>query len=491
MQNINPKPWTPYAPPKSLPVEKKELVFAVLAIFCGLVLSNFILFGGFNLGFAIGVVLCISCLAGYLLWTGRKGSIYSTLLLILSAVIAAGFARSNDDFVKFVMFWFLAVGISLGLCLMAGRNQYATNGITAVLDVPRTIITFGFEQISPALRGLFQRFRSGGPAIRSGIAVLAGLAIAVPLLVVMIPLLMSADAAFEGLIALLPDFNPSELILTVGFGGAAGAFLFALGVGLRHGEDKKSAQEKQTPAFHPLMINTALCVVTGLFLLYLLSQLAYFVGGFSGILPPGFTPAQYARRGFFEMAWLCAIDLGIIALSVGLVRKEEGNAPLSTRLLCLFIGIVTIFFVTTASAKMMLYIDAFGLTRLRVLTEIIMVYLGLATATVCLWLFRPRLPYMKILLIAALVIGAAVIWIDVDTVVADYNVSAYLDGRLETVDLSYLAELGDGAAPHIARLLEDTDASVAKQAQAILYRHRPFDGDFRSWNFADWYADQF
>lgn len=491
MENTNQQPWTPYEPPKSLPVGKKELIFAVLAIFCGLILCNFTLFGGFSLGFAIGAVLCIGCIAGYLLVSGRKGSDYSAALLILSAVIAAGFARSDDEFVKFVMLCFLAVSVSLGLCLMAGRNRRPTAGITSLLDAPRAFITFGFEQASPALRGLVQRLRSGGPAIRGGLAVLAGLAIAVPLLLVMIPLLMSADAAFEGLIALLPEFNIFEAIVTAGFGGILGGFLFALGVGLRHKEDKNSAPSEQKRFFHPLMVNTALSVVSLLFLVYLFSQLAYFVGGFSGILPAGFTPAQYARRGFFEIAWLCAIDLGIIALSVGLVQKKEGKAPLSTRLLCLFIGIVTVFFVTAASAKMLLYIGTFGLTRLRLLTEIIMVFLGLATVTVCLWLFLPRLPYMKVLIIAALVMGAAVIWVDVDTVVANYNVSAYLDGRLETVDFRYLAELGDGAVPHIARLTDHTDPDIAARARALLYKRRAIEGDFRSWNFADWFAGRY
>lgn len=491
MENTNQQPWVPYQPPKPLPIGKTELIFAVLAIFCGLILCNFTLFGGFNLGFAIGAVLCIGCLTGYLLRSGRKGDRYSTALLILSGIIAAGFARSDDDFVKFVMLWFLGISASLGLCLMAGRNRRSTAGLTSLLDAPRAVITFGFEQASPALRGLFQRLRSGGPAIRGGIAVLAGLAIAVPLLVVMIPLLISADAAFEGLIALLPEFNIFEAVVTIGFGAVAAVLLFSMGVGLRHREDPVSTPGEKMRLFHPLMINTALSAVAALFLVYLFSQLAYFVGGFSGILPEGFTPAQYARRGFFEMAWLCAIDLGIISLAVGLVRKREGKAPLSTRLLCLFIGLVTVFFVVTASAKMLLYINTFGLTRLRLLTEIIMVFLGIATVTVCLWLFRPRLPYMKILLIAALVIGAAVIWVDVDTVVANYNVSAYLDGRLETVDFHYLAELDDGAVPHIARLTDHADPDIAARARALLYRRRAIEGDFRSWNFANWFAGKY
>ena len=56
------------------------------------------------------------------------------------------------------------------------------------------------------------------------------------------------------------------------------------------------------------MASVTLCVALGMislvYVLYLVSQLAYFSGGFSGILPKGYTMAEYARRGFFEMAWL-------------------------------------------------------------------------------------------------------------------------------------------------------------------------------------------
>jgi hypothetical protein len=235
-------------------------------------------------------------------------------------------------------------------------------------------------------------------------------------------------------------------------------------------------------------VNTALvglCLVYGV---YLFSQLAYFVGGFAGVLPEGFTMAEYARRGFFEMAALCAINLALIALAVGLVEKGE-KTPLSTRLLCLFIGIVTVFFVITASAKMGMYIGSYGLTRLRVLTEVIMVFLGLATAVVCAWLFVPKMPYMKVIVIIALVMGAAVLWADVDTVVAAYNVGAYQAGTLKSVDVEYLTTLSSGAVPYIAELAE------AGHPDAVFYMKSveislPATYDLRNWNWASWMAQK-
>ena len=111
--------------------------------------------------------------------------------------------------------------------------------------------------------------------------------------------------------------------------------------------------------------------------------------------------AEYARRGFFEMAVLCGINLALTALSTFLVRKY-GRINLLTKLLCLFIGLVTLFLVCTASAKMFLYIGSFGLTRMRVLTQIVMLFLALVDLVAMVWLFAPKLPYMKFVVVAAL-----------------------------------------------------------------------------------------
>jgi len=119
-----------------------------------------------------------------------------------------------------------------------------------------------------------------------------------------------------------------------------------------------------------------------------------------------------------------------------------------------------------------------------------MIWLGLATITVCVWLFIPKLAYMKIVLVLALVIGAAVAWADVDTVVARYNVNAYLSGTQETVDIYYLESLGSGAIPYIQKLSYAQDPQVASSAMSYMSKRNHEEvKDFRDWNFADHQAD--
>ena len=467
------------------PVGKRELIFGAVLLAVCLLMVNCVFFGGLHLGFAVAYILCILCSGAYLICSGRKPTAYSASLLALSIVTAASFARSDDSFVKLVMLCFLFISTNLGLSLLAGKNRYHTGGIRSVMDAFGTLFGLGVGELPASSRGLGVAFRRSGSIGQKGGAVLLGLGIAIPVLLIIVPLLVQADAAFEGMLRYLPEFSLGEIICTVLFGGCLAFVLYTRNAALQH-MDGRTVPVKDRKGMSPLTVNTLLITACLVYCAYLVSQLAYFTGGFAGVLPEDYTLAQYARRGFFEMAWLCAINLSIIIFSLSLCKKQV-TTPLFTRLLCLFIGIVTLFLVATASAKMILYIQSFGLTRLRLLTQIVTVFLGIVTVLVSVWLFVPKLPYMKVVLLTALLIGVAISWADVDTQVARYNVGAYLSGNMETVDAHYLNSLGHGAVPYIEKLANEApDQTVAADARDLLqHRWAAAPEDFRSWNYVN------
>jgi hypothetical protein len=236
-------------------------------------------------------------------------------------------------------------------------------------------------------------------------------------------------------------------------------------------------------------VNTVLIMVCLVYAVYLLSQLAYFSGGLSGILPEEFTLAEYARRGFFEMAWLCAMNLGILCLTIWLIREE--TFPRLTKITGTFLAGITVFLILTASAKMFLYIGSYGLTWSRVTTEVFMLWLAITTVLVAIRLFLPKFGYMKAVVLTAMVLGTLVFWVDVNTLVANYNVNAYRTGKLETVDVSHLSTLGSAAVPRLLELTEDSDPEIAEAARWQLDRESKYTvEDFRQWNYSRARADK-
>lgn len=482
-ENMNPIPE-----PKPEPVliaRGRELIFGGSILLLAVALCNFIFYGGCHLAF--GLVAAVMILASwlYLCKSGHRFGGYEKALLILSLMICLGFGRSDDGAMKLLMLLFLFGAVNLALCLGAGQNRRNPNGAASLLDAPRAFYALGFGNLGQAGTGLTVGIRQGGAATRRIGAVGTGLLISIPILMVMILLLMDADAAFEGLMDLLPEFELREYLQSAFWGFFLGWILYSRAVAL-------AKSPKPIPAFrsgkgiNALTVNTVLIMVCLVYVVYLLSQLAYLSGGLSGILPEEYTLAEYARRGFFEMAWLCCLNLGILCFSIYLIRQEK--LPRLTKIAGSFIGAVTIFFVITASAKMIMYIGSYGLTRRRVLTEVIMLWLALTTVLVTLRLFKPNFGYMKAVVLTAMVLGALVFWVDVDSVVGRYNVRAYQSGRLETIDVSHLDSLGSAGVPWLVELTEDEDPVVARKALLLLESRDKYGylyeiEDFRDWNF--------
>lgn len=470
------------APRRVLAAGKGELLLAAVMAVLGIAQCNFIIKGGFQLGYAITMPLLILCAALYLIRRGHKLTWYSGGLLGLSILIALGFARSDDPSVKVCLFLLQLAGVNLGLCLLAGQNRRNPASAASLLDAPRALFRMGAGGLFSAGRGLVRGIRDSGTAGRRFGAVGAGLLISLPILVIMISLLTSADAAFEGLLKLLPEADAGECVSSCFWGIALAWLLYSRAVAL-HQSPKPPVAAAGEKKVSVLTVNTVLTAVCLVYCVYLFSQLAYLSGGLSGILPEEFTMAEYARRGFFEMSRLCMINLSLICVCVWLVKKDN-RISLYTRLCGTFLGLITLFLVAAASAKMFMYIGSYGLTWNRVITEVVMLWMALTTVVVVLWLFLPKIPYMKVVFLSAMAIGAAVLWVDVDTVVARYNVEAYRSGKLETVDVDYLDRLSVSAVPYIYRLTTDSDPEVAEQARQALSRKECEIEDFRGWNYA-------
>ena len=219
---------------------------------------------------------------------------------------------------------------------------------------------------------------------------------------------------------------------------------------------------------------TLLCVLGVFYLIYLFSQLAYFTDAFQGVFPQDYdnTVAAYAKRGFFETIAISAINLTVVAL-IALFTKREGRKrlPASVLLPVFFITAFSLFLLASAAFKMYIYMDCYGLTRLRVSASVFLLFVLIAWIAAVIRLLAPGFPFMRMVIVACFAIGIAVGYADIDRVVVSYNISAWQSGQLRELDLAMTEEMSDSIVPQLIGLLDSEDETVRQNA-AVALRQR-------------------
>lgn len=211
-----------------------------------------------------------------------------------------------------------------------------------------------------------------------------GILIAVPVLMVIIPLLSSADKGFARIMMswtkYLTDhfsFNLMQILLSL----PVSAYLFGLIYGGIHERntdriDKEKIKEfgRECRIVPDVAIYTAEGIVSMVYFLFIFLQGTYLFSAFGGIRPAGFTYAEYARKGFFELCAVAAFNL-VILLAAGMLSKTEKEKNPGLRFLNVLISVLTLLLIATAMSKMVMYIQVYGLTVKRILTVVFMLWM--------------------------------------------------------------------------------------------------------------------
>lgn len=511
MQQMNYQPYPPqyncYIPPVQPPVRKmpyfgtnrKDLVFALillcLSIFCA---NSFIYVSRPGLGASIFTVAIFITLAVFLFRQKKAVTFYGIFACFMYPAFAVSFSVTGSN----IFFVVNALFVLSGIIYMEFMQLRHYQGFRSIGDLCYTLFLLTFGRIHYAFYALFHRETPDGTVIkRKTSGIFLGIAIAVPFLVVIIPLLILSDAAFENLLSGITLSKVIEIMISVFFGVLI--FTLLLGRALCAPRTKrKEAEEKHRNGMDSVIVISFLSMICAIYVVYLVSQLAYFFNAFAGLLPKGYSVAEYARRGFFEMTLICAINLLIVFLANLLCSKKDEKTPRAVQILSMFLCIFSLVMAATVLSKIGLYIHSFGMTRLRILTSLFTILLIVIFISAAIRLFSKNVPYMKIALMTAAVLLLFATYADTDRLVASYNIRAYQNGTLSSIDMRTIRDLGSHTVvPYVFDLIDDEKAEVSEEAKDILSEHadRIFiikgsatpvlverrDTDWRAWNYTE------
>lgn len=464
--------FSPYGLPRKPREEKKidfsktDYIFMGIFAVLSLCLVFFGFFGGMAIGFTISAIALVAALEVY---TVKKGefsfvSIASLVLAVLSSVVFTLYA--SDTLSRFIAF--LVLFASTALCTVSLTDKTVADNINGVVKLAFSTFLAPFSNVPVFVKSLLKNDKK-----KTAVQIIAAVGAAIPVLVVVIALLSSADAAFEGLVGKIASsigMTIFKLIVTA----IVLIIVVSFAVTCKYKLNEQSGaplQPEKARKFNSPFAVTFLGLIALVYLVYMFSQTAYFFSAFSGILPTGyeFSFAQYARRGFFETEVIAAINLILMTLVMWLtVRRENGKLNPIVKGLLTFIGVFTILFIATAISKMIMYIGEYGLTVLRLFTSVFMLATAVVIVAFIIRIFKPELKTMKYAAIISMALFTVLCLCGIDRTVASYNVNAYLNGKLPTVDIEMLYSLSDSAIPYVAKLTECDDETVKKEASIIV-----------------------
>ncbi|MCW5873076.1 MAG: DUF4173 domain-containing protein [Anaerolineales bacterium] len=324
------------------------------------------------------------------------------------------------------------------------------------------------------------RARGKQQAKRPWAAVLRGMVLALPIVLVLGALLASADKAYadflEQLITFLrlerlPEYVFRLILISLLAVGIFGAYVYAF-VRSRAGAAKKAVVKPFLGFTEASIILGSVAVLLGSFVFL---QLRYFFGGTANIFGPdaSATFAEYARRGFAELCVVAVLVLALFVVLSSVTKRSAGQQKYFSGLGVTLLALIAVVLVS-AFKRLLLYEEAYGYTSMRLLPHIFMVWLGLLLLAIVALEFTGRQRHFAAaVLLAAVGFVATLPLINVDAFTVRANIAHGLQPspypeRRETVDRMHLANLSPDAVPAlVAGYLEQRAAGNQELAEQL------------------------
>jgi len=469
-------------------MERQEIGILLGTMVLSLLLIEWIVMGGLGIAVCLYVILYYSVAIGYAKKIGRQLSKDKMLLLIPIGLVTLCFGLYSNILLRFLNSVLLYALIMLQTSYMYEAEIYKRFSKLLLLDVLHTGLVVPLSNITSVAQIVKHHFSGEAKSkIKILLKVLLGGILSLPFMIVVGSLLISSDAAFEGLMNITMQnifYNAGEVaakvLLTVIVFFPMYGFFYGLKNKKRYfsGEEAPLAYQRidSTIAF---TFVTLLCFV---YITYCFSQLAYFVSAFKMFLPGNFTFAEYARRGFFEFVPLSMINLGVITglsywtKDIATVTKERWQKGY-----IVFISIFTLFLISSAFSKIVMYIGRYGLTLLRVYTSWFLALMFVVYSIILLKIFIKKIHLTKALFISFIVMFLGLNFVNIDKLIAHHNVKLYMSQKEEHIDTNALYKLSPSAASEIIKLVEGDNKEIAMQVKDLLTHYHNESNEANMW----------
>lgn len=276
-------------------------------------------------------------------------------------------------------------------------------------------------------------------------AVLAGLLMSLVFLAVVLPLLVQSDMIFASYFKTF--FRRIHFGTLFGIGGmillgSVLCYSFFRALCVQKAPEEKESKENRVNAVIGITFTAVLAVV---YVLYCGIQIWNLFMGMQKGLPEGITYSQYAHAGFWQLLVVSIINFITVLICMQLFRKHNLLKGLLTVL-----SVCTCIMTISAAYRMILYVQEYQLTFLRILVLWFLAVLALIMCGTIISIYKERFHLFRYIVTVIACSYIALSFARPDTLVAQYNLEhgEYMNEN----DVRYLLTMSMDAAPIIAQI---------------------------------------
>ena len=405
------------------------------------------------------------------------------------AFVAALMLRDSEALAAFSL---LAAMILLGIAAGRAANSWVSRALPS--DVAFSAVRVGLLGAAGPLgwgRGDPDAVSNNSGLSRNGRTLLRGTLMALPALLFLGALLMSADEVFARIIRETFQIDIEQVVqhvaITAVIAWGSAGYLRAL---LVPDEDIMSQLRIPRPALPAAEVTVALWILNLLFLAFMAVQLRYLFGGATLVeVTPGLTYADYARKGFFELVAAAALVVPILLAADWAAAQDNERSRKVLRGTTAVLVVLLLGVLSSAAYRMRLYQQAYGLTEDRLYGSVFIVWLTVVLGWLVYTVLRGRREQFALgAIVAGLAAIASLHLLNPHALIAKVNLDRMSAGKV--YDGEYVAALSADAVPvtlsRLDRLPEVERCRTIRMLKDRWSGERR--GGWRAWNLSDWRA---
>lgn len=342
-----------------------------------------------------------------------------------------------------------------------------TNNLEILFDDLARLIFEPLKYIGNSLNDATKSFKTNKKLSDKSKKNIKSFIIVIPILILIIYLLSSADLIFKDMFSFIINFFDGLidslfsndvyyriLIAFILFTYISGTLYYLINI---------YDQEKRNTNVKPFNDNNTIKILLiSLNIIYIIFDIIQIKSLLFHKIDSNISYSTYARQGFFQLAIVSIINISLILIAKRKEIKDDNNNKL-INIMCYLTLLLTFVIILSSGYRMHLYELKYGYTTLRLL-----VYVALVTETI---LFIPTILYiknnkfniLKYYMITCISIYTLINFINIDYLIAKRNIYLYEHSNYE-LDIDYLKNYGTDNINLLIKLNNNTkDKKIKKE----------------------------